>query len=111
MEHIASVAHAFGLLGDSLNVVGAYLLAQDIFNRRHELEERDLLNTLAKYAEDNHLPLRINGFSMSEPSAPALILVHKQVKQAKYGFSFLVAGFLCLVVYRIAELLELWYPG
>ena len=98
------VAHILGILGEGLNLIGAIILALEIFQRQDERKrERDLekLNTFAKNAGLKGVYL---GIPVNDPDFARRVIDRRAARLAFRGVVLLAAGFLLLLSYHIAEM-------
>lgn len=100
-----------GLIGDGLNLVGAYILAKDMLDRDREFLEKSDLEQLVSQLKEEGIPAVYDGIALSRPNAVSLTLIVKAVKRGRIGFSFIAVGFVFLIAYRILELIQLSYEN
>lgn len=104
--HVA--AQVCGAIGDLLNLVGTWILARDLIDRKNEqadVEERNrFAEALQKLGAD--VPVSDEGVPATQKDI-ALHLVVQAVLRGRRGFRFMVAGFAFLLLYRILGMLSL----
>ena len=107
----AELAHWIGLVGEALNLLGAGVLAADIFFRRKERERAVRLMKVRDFAVRSKLKsTTYEGFQASSPDLPFLILERHATRLAYVGLTLMGLGFLGLVAYHCLEIREAHHP-
>jgi AbrB family looped-hinge helix DNA binding protein len=108
---ISVLAHWIGVLGEGLNLVGAAVLARDIFLRREEHERALGLKELSDFGQRNRLQsTTYKGILVSSPDLSLIVLQRYATRLAYWGLGFLGAGFLCLAIYHGLEIWDACHP-
>jgi len=104
---ISVLAHWIGVLGEGLNLVGAAILALDIFFRRREHERALRLRALSDFGQRSGLQSTTYiGIPVSSPDLPLIVLHRHATRLAYLGLGFLCLGFLFLAIYHGLEIRE-----
>lgn len=98
-------AHIIGFFGEALNLAGAIVLTRDIFNRKRE---RDRSLSLAKMGADARKrevqSLYYHDIPVDAPDFAEQVTQLYATKLAYLGLGLLMAGFACLAVYHVLEM-------
>jgi hypothetical protein len=99
------LSHWLGIIGESLNFLGALIMALDIFLRGHERRREKKLGKLAQFARENGLERTIyRGFRVTSADFPQNVLDDRATVIAYVGIAILAAGFLLLIGHHWLEL-------
>ena len=100
-------AHWIGLVGEALNLLGAGVLAADIFLRRKERVRAERLMKVRDFAARSNLKsATYEGFRASNPDLPFLVLERHATRLASWGLTCMILGFIALVLYHGLEIRE-----
>ncbi len=108
------LAQGFGLIGDLLNLIGAFILVRDLTRRPAERREQNAAEELAEFARKRGINMGLEGLDLRDPKAAEALaeMVDKRAERlGRVGFRFLFAGFAFLALYRGAEILESLLSG
>lgn len=98
-------AHRIGIVGESLNFLGALVLALDIFLRRREHAMSKRLVLLNAFAIRTSLKSTYyKGKRIDAPDFPTTVLHEHATFVAYCGVALLALGFLSLVAYHVVEI-------
>jgi hypothetical protein len=103
--NVESIAHLIGSVGETLNLVGAYVLARDLLYRQNEFEEHEKLEEVSRWLHTNSISLRLEKADLGSPGAAALIVVRRAVQLGKRGLRWLKWGFAFLILYHVLSII------
>ena len=104
MSHLPTV---IGLPGDALTFIGGALLAWDAVQKGKEFDKIRKIAKTVKEPRLARLRFVLEGIEIStvDESDIERAFIQRSVRKAKWGCGVLAAGFLCLLIARIIELL------
>jgi hypothetical protein len=103
-----TLAHILGIAGELLNLIGAILLAIELFMRRAQREEDTKNARLHEIAVRSGLKTTaVNGIPVADPAFKELMAEQRAKNLGFTGAAFLICGFGFLVAYHVCDTLGL----
>ena len=100
-------SHWLGIIGECFNLLGALILALDVFLRNHERRLESNLAGIGDFARKNNLNNTIyKGSLLTDSAFPWNVLDRKATFIAYLGSACLTVGFSLLIAHHSLELLH-----
>ncbi len=97
--------HELGMLGEFLNLIGALVLALDLFYRERERDREKKWSHIAEFGRANDLNrTEYKGLRITSPDFTSNLSDRRAAFIGYVGMAFLVLGFLLLIGYHWEEL-------
>ena len=102
----STFAHELGLVGELLNLAGAFILARELLNRdKNDLTEGQL-RELQEFAKKHGSPATYKNIAAASGHFVRRIMNQGIRRQAKVGIFLLLLGFILLAGYHVLEIIE-----
>jgi hypothetical protein len=102
MSHFA---HEIGLVGETMNFIGAVVLAMDLFQRPRERRNLRSLQQLRDFGQKFALKsTRYGGIGICSDDFHDVVSDRRTLALAWVGAGMMALGFLCLILYHWLEM-------
>lgn len=96
-----------GLSGDTLTFVGGTILAIDAIGRQREFQKIQRTATAVSDPLLAKVKFTKEGVSLTSHDDVELVFIHRSVRRALFGSVLVALGFVCLLLARICEVLQI----